>query len=76
MTSSGIQGDGASSFPVIDDDGGVVAFQSDATNLVPGDTNGQTDVFAVNVATQAVTLVSQSAAGGPAERHERRSRPR
>jgi Tol biopolymer transport system component len=31
--------------PAIDGDGRIVAFYSDATNLVPDDTNGQSDVF-------------------------------
>lgn len=31
--------------PAIDADGGTVAFFSNATNLVPSDTNGSTDVF-------------------------------
>src|SRR5207245_714212 len=32
-------------FPALSADGRLVAFQSDATNLVAGDTNGATDVF-------------------------------
>jgi hypothetical protein len=31
--------------PTVSDDGGVVAFESDATNLVAGDTNGDRDAF-------------------------------
>ena len=31
--------------PAISADGRFVAFNSDATNLVPGDTNGARDVF-------------------------------
>src|SRR2546430_15507603 len=31
--------------PAVSADGRFVAFSSDATNLVPGDTNGRTDVF-------------------------------
>ena len=38
-------GDGPSLGPVIDASGAIVAFASFATNLVPGDTNGQSDVF-------------------------------
>jgi Tol biopolymer transport system component len=38
-------GDDASVSPVISADGRFVAFVSDADNLVPGDTNGRTDVF-------------------------------
>lgn len=38
-------GDGASAAPAISGDGTVVAFESDATDLVAGDGNGQRDVF-------------------------------
>jgi Tol biopolymer transport system component len=39
------QGDGPSLGPVVDATGAIVAFASFATNLVQGDTNGQSDVF-------------------------------
>ena len=41
----GTQADGASLFSVISDDGRYVAFESKADNLVPGDTNGVSDIF-------------------------------
>jgi Tol biopolymer transport system component len=41
------QGDGPSLGPVIDASGIMVAFASFATNLVDGDTNGQSDVFVI-----------------------------
>jgi Tol biopolymer transport system component len=46
VASDGTQANGASFFmPAISDDGHFVAFRSNATNLVPGDTNGSDDVF-------------------------------
>jgi Tol biopolymer transport system component len=45
VDSFGTEGDGESSAPSISADGRYVAFQSDASNLVPGDTNGSTDIF-------------------------------
>jgi Tol biopolymer transport system component len=45
VDSNGIQGNGHSYRPVVSADGRYVAFDSDASNLVPGDTNGNTDVF-------------------------------
>jgi Tol biopolymer transport system component len=45
VSSSGGQADAHSFTPSISGDGRWVAFVSDATNLVPGDTNGGTDVF-------------------------------
>ena len=41
----GAQGNGFSASPALSADGRFVAFDSAATNLVPGDTNGSTDVF-------------------------------
>jgi Tol biopolymer transport system component len=41
----GVQGNSGSGTPSISADGRFVAFDSAASNLVPGDTNGQTDVF-------------------------------
>lgn len=44
-TSKLLAANGASTNPAISGDGRYVAFQSEATNLVAGDTNGKTDVF-------------------------------
>jgi Tol biopolymer transport system component len=43
--------------------GQVVAFQSDSTNLVPGDTNGLEDVFVRDLAAGTTTRVSVSSSG-------------
>ena len=43
VSSTGVPGQGG--FPAISADGRFVAFQSHSTTLVPGDTNGQPDVF-------------------------------
>jgi len=45
VSSSGIQGNDASGLPAISSTGRFIAFNSDAKNLVIGDTNGFTDVF-------------------------------
>jgi hypothetical protein len=45
VDSNGIQGDGMSRLIAITPDGRFLAFESDATNLVPLDTNGFDDVF-------------------------------
>jgi Tol biopolymer transport system component len=45
VASSDVQGDRSSQSPSISGDGRYVAFESSATNLVPGDTNGLVDVF-------------------------------
>ena len=45
VNGDGVQGDDASQSPSLSDDGRYVALSSMATNLVPGDSNGQRDVF-------------------------------
>ena len=47
----------------ISDDGRFVLFESNASNLVTGDTNGVTDIFLYDSVTEATTLVSASKAG-------------
>lgn len=59
----GNQTNGGSYNPVISPDGMKVAFESDANNLVAGDTNGARDVFIKNLATGAITRVSTDAIG-------------
>ena len=63
VSSAGGQGSGGSDDPAISDDGRYVAFQSDATNLVAGDTNAATDVFLHDRQTGATTRVSVSSTG-------------
>lgn len=52
------EADGVSDGPRISADGSCVAFVSDATNLVAGDTNGVSDVFVRDLASGVVTRVS------------------
>ena len=49
--------------PAISADGRFVAFRSDATNLVPGDTNGATDVFVRDRQTGTTRRVSVGPGG-------------
>ena len=48
---------------MISRDGAFVVFSSDVTNLVPNDTNGMTDVFEWERATDVITRVSTTSAG-------------
>jgi Tol biopolymer transport system component len=57
---------GASRAPAVSQGGSVVAFESDASNLVPGDANGVRDVFARH-RMGPVVRVSLSASGGDAD---------
>jgi hypothetical protein len=46
VSTTGVEANGESSFPTLSADGRYVLFGSSSTNLVSGDTNGLTDVFA------------------------------
>ena len=61
--SSGSQGNYSSYYAVISSDGRYVAFQSNANNLVPGDSNGRTDVFRKDLLTGAIVLCSADSSG-------------
>lgn len=63
-TSSGAQADGPSgSFPTISDDGRYVAFNSYASNLVPGDPDNVADIFVKDRETGQTTGVSVGTGG-------------
>src|SRR2546422_11220325 len=49
-------GNGHSVSPVISTDGRYVAFESEAANLVPNDTNGVSDVFVLHLQNRTTTL--------------------
>jgi Tol biopolymer transport system component len=55
--------DGASSFPSVSSDCSRVAFQSNATNLVDGDTNRASDIFVFDRSTGQVTRVNVGPGG-------------
>jgi Tol biopolymer transport system component len=59
----GTKGNGNSMYPSLSADGTHVAFNSDASNLVEGDTNGHTDVFVKNLTTGAITRASTATNG-------------
>src|SRR5829696_10193877 len=66
VSSSGTGGNGHSLVPAISGNGDVVAFVSEATNLVAGDTNGSRDVYVRIRGTSTTQLVSVGAGGVPA----------
>jgi Tol biopolymer transport system component len=61
--SSGVQGNGYSFSPNISGDGRYVAFFSHASNLVPGDTNGSSDIFLRDLLSMGITRVSTDSSG-------------
>jgi Tol biopolymer transport system component len=66
VDSAGAQANGASLRAVISADGRFVVFDSLASNLVAGDTNGQADIFVHDRQTGATTRVSVSSGGAQA----------
>ncbi len=69
VDSAGIQGNGRSRNASTSDDGRYVAFESEATNLVAGDTNTDSDVFVRDVQTSQTTRVSVDSAGAEVVGH-------
>lgn len=63
VDSRGRPGNGWSGAAFMSGNGRYVAFESDATNLVPGDTNGSQDVFVHDLRTRRTERVSVSSSG-------------
>ena len=63
VDSAGVEGNSYSYGPSISSDGRYVAFWSQASNLVPNDTNGAADVFVHDRQTGQTTMVSVDSAG-------------
>ncbi|MBM4014688.1 MAG: calcium-binding protein [Planctomycetes bacterium] len=63
----GVEADGESLFPALTPDGRHVAFSSEATNLVAGDTNGVADIFLLDRVAGTLERISVGAAGVEAD---------
>ena len=61
---NGTGGNGSSGPGQVSADGRYVVFQSDAADLLPGDTNKSTDIFVRDLQTGSTTLVSVATNGG------------
>jgi Tol biopolymer transport system component len=66
VSSAGLEGDADSWAPAISLDGRYVAFDSFASNLVPGDTNKAPDVFLHDRTTRTTLRIDVSSSGGQA----------
>ena len=64
VSTGGVEGDMASAFASVSGDGVYVAFSSDASTLVPNDTNDLRDVFVHNRLTGITTRISLTNGGG------------
>jgi Tol biopolymer transport system component len=69
VKSGGAESNGYSYTPSISADGRYVAFASDATNLVDGDTNGKVDIFEHDRQTNQTTRVSVKSDGTQGNNH-------
>ena len=69
VDSAGNQGNFFSYTPSISAVGRFVAFEASASNLVPGDTNRETDIFVRDTLTNTTTRVSFDSAGNQADRN-------
>lgn len=67
VTSAGLESNGDSHAGYLSADGRFATFVSQATNLVPGDTNGVQDVFVHEFATHTTTRASVRSDGGQAD---------
>jgi Tol biopolymer transport system component len=67
VASDGTQGNRSSHGAHLSVDGRFVAFHSEASNLVPGDTNQETDLFVRDLETGATTRVSVASDGTEAD---------
>jgi hypothetical protein len=63
VSSSGTQANGASFYAILSADGRWVAFRSDASNLITGDTNGVGDIFLRDRQTNTTTRISVGTGG-------------
>jgi len=69
VDSSGAEGDGPSNWCDLSDDGLVIAFESQAKNLVTSDLNNKIDVFVRDLSTGATERVSVDSSGLDANNH-------
>ncbi|KAA3607904.1 MAG: hypothetical protein DWQ01_12525 [Planctomycetota bacterium] len=63
MNLNGVEGNSWSDQPSISADGNVVAFRSNSSNLVPGDSNSVPDIFVYNVRSTDLKRISVDSSG-------------
>lgn len=63
VSSAGVKGDSGGWLPTLSADGRFVSFNSESTNLVPNDTNGQIDLFVRDLFSNQTTRVSVGTGG-------------
>lgn len=71
VSAAGAEGNNPSEAPAVSSTGRFVAFESRASNLVPGDTNNAADIFVKDRRTGSLTRVSVSSSGAQANSQSR-----
>jgi len=66
LTAAGVQSSGGGTAAGVSNDGQIIVFGSQATDLVAGDTNGFSDLFVRDRAASTTVRISVSASGGEA----------
>jgi Tol biopolymer transport system component len=66
VSTAGAEGDATGAGPFISANGNLVGFESDATNMVADDTNGERDIFVRNVALGTTVILSRPQDGSQA----------
>jgi Tol biopolymer transport system component len=69
LGANGVQGNGRSRYPALNEDGRYIVFDSSATNLVPGDTNGVDDVFLRDRVSGTTEIISRNSSGTESNGH-------
>lgn len=65
-TAAGVKANNRTDVFAISPDGTKIAFATEASNLVPGDTNGKRDIFVKDLYTGELTIVSRGVSGAEA----------
>jgi Tol biopolymer transport system component len=68
VSAGGVEADGPSREPSLTANGSHVAFTSQATNLIAGDTNGASDIFLRTLASTEIARISLSGTGAQGDR--------
>jgi Tol biopolymer transport system component len=71
VAADGSAPDGAAGGPSLSSDGSLIAFSSNASNLVAGDTNGTWDVFVRDLRGGRIARISLDSAGAEGNEHSR-----
>lgn len=71
LSSAGAEGDDDSGDPIVSDDGQLVIFESEASTLVPSDTNGEQDLFLRDLGSNTITRISLAPGGGESDDNSR-----